>query len=381
MLFGRTLGAIYLTTSDGRPRFKEDHLHSWPSFRESPPSRWRTPGTSSGSRAKNALRADSHSITTWSAGGRACGDLRIHREGRADGLDVLIRGESGTGKEWPRAPSTATARAAPNRLSRSTARRSTRRCSKASCSATSAARLRAVALKHGRLEIADGGTVFLDEIGEMPPPMQAKLLRVLQEREFERVGGTRPIKVDVRVIAATNRNLEDAMRDGQFRQDLFYRLDVVSFEMPPLRERREDIPALAAYFVEKYAAKFNRKVSGLTVEAGGCLMNYDWPGNIRELENTIERAVVLGMTAMILPEDLPEMIAEAEPRRANTSERPPVTKYHEAMREAKNNSPQGRRGGERQLHEAAKLLGVNPNYLHRLMRNLNLKGVIKKGER
>src|ERR687885_979062 len=188
----------------------------------------------------------------------------------------------------------------------------------------------ALSQKKGKLEVADGGTLFLDEVGEMSPTMQAKLLRVLQEREFERVGSTRTIRVDVRVVAATNRDLEEAVRAGLFRQDLYYRLNVVSFEMPPLRERREDVPLLATHFAAKYGAKFKRKVTGVSPQARECLMSYDWPGNVRELENAIERAVVLGSTASILPEDLPETILEAEPSSPGASPTP-VTKYHHPL--------------------------------------------------
>jgi transcriptional regulator with GAF, ATPase, and Fis domain len=152
----------------------------------------------------------------------------------------------------------------------------------------------AIAQKKGRLEIADGGTVFLDEIAELTPSLQVKLLRVLQEREFERVGGTVTIKIDVRVIAATNKNLEDALSRGEFRHDLYYRLNVVSLDMPPLRERREDIMLLAKYFLDKYGTECNRKFRGFSDDARECLLLYDWPGNVRELENAIERAVVLG---------------------------------------------------------------------------------------
>src|SRR5204862_6423374 len=127
--------------------------------------------------------------------------------------------------------------------------------------------------------------LFLDEVGELAPQLQAKLLRVLQEREFERVGGTRTIKTDIRLIAATNRNLEEAMRDGGFRQDLYYRLNVVQLTMPALRERLEAVPLLANYFIAKFSKRSNRRVSGLSDEARACLMNYDWPGNVRELEN------------------------------------------------------------------------------------------------
>lgn len=151
----------------------------------------------------------------------------------------------------------------------------------------------AVTRRLGRFELADKGSIFLDEVGEMSPAMQAKLLRVLQEKEFERVGGTETIKVDVRVIAATNQNLRQAVLDGRFREDLYYRLSVVPLFLPPLRERKRDIPLLCARFVDKYNEEFGRKVSGVSPEALEMLAEYDWPGNIRELENAIERAVLL----------------------------------------------------------------------------------------
>src|SRR4029453_3681840 len=133
-----------------------------------------------------------------------------------------------------------------------------------------------------RLEIADGGTVFLDEIGELSPALQVKLLRVLQEREFERVGGTRPVKVDIRLITATNKNLEESIANGTFRQDLYYRLNVVNLEMPALRERPEDIPLLSNYFAAKYAERCNRRIKGIAAAAQARLVGYDWPGNVRE---------------------------------------------------------------------------------------------------
>ena len=153
---------------------------------------------------------------------------------------------------------------------------------------------RRIRAEKGRLEIADECTVFLDEAGELTPPLQVKLLRA--SGEFERVGGTVTINVDLRLIAATNKNLEDAIEMGQFRQDLYYRLNVVSLEMPALRERREDIMLLANYFADKFGARGNRKLKGFSTEARNYLTAYDWPGNVRELENTIERAVVLGTT-------------------------------------------------------------------------------------
>ena len=151
----------------------------------------------------------------------------------------------------------------------------------------------AAARRIGRFEAADKGTLFLDEIGDLAPAMQVKLLRVLQEKEFERLGGNQTIKTDVRVIAATNRDLEKAIREGAFREDLYYRLNVVSVVIPPLRDRKEDIPALLDHFVKKYSEGNRKRISGVTAEAGDLLMRYTFPGNVRELENIIERAVVL----------------------------------------------------------------------------------------
>ena len=168
----------------------------------------------------------------------------------------------------------------------------------------------AVTQKRGQLEMANAGTIFLDEMGEISPALQAKLLRVLQERDFMRVGGTRSIPLNIRVIAATNKNLLKATREGTFREDLYYRLNVVAITMPPLRDQKEDIPLLANYFAAKYAEKCNRRIMGVSPDAGTLLKQYDWPGNIRELENAIERAVVLGSSGMILPEDLPETLHE-----------------------------------------------------------------------
>ena len=167
--------------------------------------------------------------------------------------------------------------------------------------------------KKGRLEMADGGVVFLDEIGELAPALQVKLLRVLQEREFERLGGSRPISVDIRLIAATNKDLALAVKAGTFREDLYYRLNVVSVVVPPLRDRRDDIPILAEYFVSKFAVKCKVKAKKISPEAMSGLMNYDWPGNVRELENAIERALVLDVSDVIRPEDLPESVLEKGP--------------------------------------------------------------------
>jgi DNA-binding NtrC family response regulator len=173
--------------------------------------------------------------------------------------------------------------------------------------------------KKGLLEIASGGTFFLDEIGNASPKMQIDLLRVLQERKFRRVGGLRDEEVDFRVLAATNRDLEKAIEEGSFRQDLYYRLNVVQIHIPPLRERREDIPALAKHFLEVLRVRLNKKTSLISPEAMQCLVNYDWPGNVRELENAIERALVVGKRKRIMPEDLPIVVQEPDEGPADES--------------------------------------------------------------
>lgn len=158
--------------------------------------------------------------------------------------------------------------------------------------------------KHGRFEVANGGTIFLDEISNISLSIQAKLLRVIQEREVTRIGSVKPIKVDVRILAATNENLSDAVREGKFREDLFYRLSVVPLHIPPLRERKEDIPLLVEHFLLKYNKRTKKSINSISPEVKKALMEYDWPGNIRELENTIERAVVLSKGNNIEIEDL-----------------------------------------------------------------------------
>jgi two-component system NtrC family response regulator len=169
----------------------------------------------------------------------------------------------------------------------------------------------AVTMKKGRFELADGGTLFLDEVGEMSPSLQVKLLRVLQEMEFERVGGTKTIKVDVRILAASNRRLKEDVDKGTFREDLFYRLNVVHIEVPPLKERVEDIPFLVAHFVEKFRSSKKKKIE-LAAEVWKALYSYLWPGNIRELENTIERAMVMSSDESITLKDLPDYVISQE---------------------------------------------------------------------
>jgi DNA-binding NtrC family response regulator len=163
----------------------------------------------------------------------------------------------------------------------------------------------AASFKPGLLESTSGGTLFLDEIGDASPKMQIDLLRVLQERKFRRVGGIKDVETDFRVLAATNRDLEQAVEAGTFRQDLYYRLNVVQIHIPPLRERKEDIPALAEHLLERLRVRLNKKINAISPEAMQLLLNHDWPGNVRELENAIERALVVGKEKRIIPADLP----------------------------------------------------------------------------
>jgi transcriptional regulator with GAF, ATPase, and Fis domain len=234
----------------------------------------------------------------------------------------------------------------------------------------------AITQKKGKLEMGEGGTVFLDEIGELSPVLQAKLLRVLQQREMERVGGTKTIQLDIRLLAATNRDLEQAVGKGDFRRDLFYRLNVVSLKAPALRERPEDTLPLAEHFAKKYAAECGRKIVGLSPEARAYLQSYSWPGNVRELENAMERAVVLGSADMVLAEDLPEHIREARSAAVSAS------MYEEAVEAAKRQVVlQAFEQVNHDHEQAAKILGLHPNYLHKLIRTMNLKPALKRTRR
>jgi len=376
-VFEEVLGAIYLDASDPEVRFDEEHLQLLTAI-----------GSIAAFALDNARRMEwleeenrrlqsemnlEHNMVGESPRMRDVFQF-ISRVAPQDST-VLVTGESGTGKEL-------VARAIHQNSSRAK-----QPCVAINCAALAETLLEselfghekgaftgAVVQKKGKLEVAEGGTVFLDEIGEMSPSLQAKLLRVLQEREFERVGGTRTIKMNVRLVAATNRDLSEEVRKGRFREDLFYRLNVVSLRMPALRERRGDISLLASYFAAKYGKRGNRTVLGISPRARACLLNYDWPGNVRELENAMERAVVLGSSDLILPEDLPESVLEkAAPAGAVADA------FHDGVRDAKKqlivNAVEQASGN---YTEAARLLGLHPNYLHRLIRNLNLKPALTR---
>jgi DNA-binding NtrC family response regulator len=222
--------------------------------------------------------------------------------------------------------------------------------------------------KQGKMELANSGTVFLDEVGDISQELQTKLLRFLQEREFERVGGNEAIRVDVRIIAATNRDLDGSVKEGRFREDLFHRLNVIPIVLPPLRERKEDIPALADYFMQRFSVEAKKNFVEITPEAQEKLMGYDWPGNVRELANVIERTVVLGQGPKIQLQDLAPRIRSAEP-----STRSSISSYREAVDAAKRElvlkalaQTQGNRAA------AAKALGLHEKYFLRLIKTLGI---------
>lgn len=326
-------------------------------------------------KAENALLQEQIAVQTGIVGNspviRRLLDL-IERVAPRD-TTVLIAGESGTGKEL---------------VARALHQKSPR-CERpfiaVNCAALSetlfeselfghekGAFTGAVALKRGRFELAEGGTIFLDEVGELAAGLQAKLLRVLQQREFERVGGTQAYPLDIRIIAATNRDLAADVAEGRFREDLYHRLNVVALHSPPLRDRKEDIPRLAEFFLRRSAERCKRHVEGLSPEVQHMISQYSWPGNVRELENAMERAVVLGVSELVLPEDLPETLLEAAPRDTEA-------KYHHSVGQAKRDAIlDAYVHGNGDYKQAAKLLGLHPNYLLRLVRNLELREEINR---
>ncbi len=372
----KTLGVIYLSSPASAPPFGEDHAYFVSSVSRIAAITLENLSKLDSLRAENQrLRAEVRSERVLIGESKSMQRVTkfIERVAKSDST-VLIRGESGTGKE-------VVARAI-----HANSLRPDQPFIAINCAAIPETLLEselfgyekgaftgAVGSRKGKFEAAEDGTLFLDEIGDMAPLLQAKLLRVLQQREFERLGGNRLLAFNGRVLAATNKNLEQAIKAGEFRQDLYYRLNVVSVALPPLREHREDVPLLALYFANKYAAKCKRSFKGIAAEARSPLMQYSWPGNVRELENAIEHAIVMGLTDEILVEDLPNtLLEEQSPGLA-------VARYHNTLNETKkqlvlaaldetNGSP----------IEAARLLGIHPKYLHRLIRNLNLKSEVRR---
>jgi transcriptional regulator with PAS, ATPase and Fis domain len=297
--------------------------------------------------------------------------IQIARKASQSDSTVLLLGESGTGKDL---------------LARSVHNWSARRARlfmPVNCVALSEELLEtelfghekgsftgALAQKRGKLEVADGGTVFLDEIGDMKPGLQAKLLRFLQNREFDRVGGTRTIRVNVRIIAATNQDLRKAVKAGTFREDLFFRLNVVTITLPPLRERSEEIPQLTEFFLKKHCLEAKKPVMQILPPAVKMLAAYPWPGNVRELQNAIERAVVLKTGEVLTPEDFalqPMDLSSEDAVGKNLA-------YHESVEHHKRETIRRalvRAGGSQT--RAAELLGLQRTYLARLMKQMEIE--------
>jgi DNA-binding NtrC family response regulator len=291
---------------------------------------------------------------------------------------VLIRGESGSGKE---------------RVARAIHKASPRRneiFQAVNCAAINENLLESELFGHekgsftgahvqkkGQFEIADHGSLFLDEIGDLSVPMQAKILRVLQEREVMRVGGARPIKVDVRVIAATNRDLETMVKDGRFREDLYYRLNIIPINLPPLRNRRDDIPILIEFFISKHSRNSPRKIKGLTASARNLLMNYSWPGNVRQLESAIERAILLCEGDEISVEDLPlEIRQESSPSNSFNFKLPPEGISFEELEQSLITQAMEQTGWN--ITRAAKLLGLSFRTLQYRLEKFDMKKPVKE---
>jgi two-component system NtrC family response regulator len=288
----------------------------------------------------------------------------------ASDATVLIRGESGTGKELiAKAIHYASRRAAGPLVRVNCAALPETLLESELFGHEKGAFTGAQAARQGRFEAAHGGSLFLDEIGDLPPHLQVKLLRVLQEREVERVGSNRPITVDVRLLAATHRDLEALMRTGQFRDDLYYRINVVTISVPPLRERREDIPPLLDHFLAKFAAANDKPIRGLTREARETLLRYDYPGNVRELENLMERAVVLTRDDVIDLGDLPLTLADPEKDAVAASSLPAAV---EGLERRMLRDALARAAGVQT--RAAEILGVSERVLRYKLRKYGLTG-------
>jgi len=305
---------------------------------------------------------------------RAMEELRVHLAVVGDSqATVLVRGESGTGKEL-----------AARAIHRASARRAGPFVS-LNCGALPAQLLEselfgyekgaftgAAGAKPGQFELANGGTIFLDEIGECSPELQVRLLRVLQEKEVQRLGGTRRVATDFRLVAATNRNLAEDIKAGRFREDLFYRINVIEVTMPPLRERREDIPLLAAFFLERFARRENKTCEGISGAALERLSAHDWPGNVRELENAIERGVVVGRGPLLEAADLPPQVrstAEAAGPIADLAGRDlSLAEVEKAVIAAQ----MARHGGNKS--QAARALGISRKLLYSKLREYALGG-------
>ena len=365
-------GAIYLESANPRQPFDESHLKLLTAISGYAALAFDHASRVERLRAENErLRSEVHLRHTMIGDSPRMKEVyeRLRKIAGSDAT-VLITGESGTGKELA-------ARALHINSSRSNGHFEAINCAllrnelleselfgheKGSFTG-------ATNQKRGKIELAEGGTLFLDEVGELGPGPQAMLLRVVQEKEFSRLGGTRTIRANVRLIAATNRDLEEQVRRKDFREDLYYRLNVVSMRLPPLRERKEDIPVLAGHFLQRSAQRNKRAVSGLSPAARAALLAYGWPGNVRELENVIEHAVVFGSGDEILPEDLPDVVLSSA--KAPSYE---AGSYHAAVRQAREQIVlNALKTAGNDFPKAAEALGIHVSNLHRLVRELNLR--------
>ncbi|MBI1786449.1 MAG: sigma 54-interacting transcriptional regulator [Acidobacteria bacterium] len=364
--FDRIVGVLYLDSSDPETRFEEELLQMMTAVGAIAALalenvRW-VEGLESENRRLRSEIDIQHEMLGESP--RMKEVYRLIEKAAPVDSTVLICGETGTGKELAaRAIHRNSARAARPFVALNCAAMTESLLDSEWFGHEKGAFTDAVAQKQGVFERAHGGTLFLDEVGELSASSQAKLLRVIQERKVQRVGGSRVIEADFRLVAATNRDLEQAVKAGGFRQDLFFRLNVVRFVMPPLRERRADIPLLATYFAAQCAQKCKRRMTGVSARARACLMHYDWPGNVRELENAIERAVVMGSTDQILPEDLPESLLETVSEDDSPSSY--AAQLKGARRQIVDRAIEAAGGN---VSEAARRLEVHANWLHRLVK-------------
>jgi len=370
-ILGKILGVIYAATSDSTSPFDNDHLQfltAVASIAAVAINNVRQMEFLKGENQRLSKEIElNHSMVGESSAMRQVYQI-VSKVAPANST-VLISGESGTGKELVARAIHANSPRADNPFIAINCAAIPETLLESELFGSEKGAYTGAPQRKGKLEIAEGGTILLDEIGELPLALQAKLLRVLQERVFERLGGTRSIPVNVRWLAATNRDLRQAIQARTFREDLYFRLQVITIRLPPLRERREDIPLLCGYFAHKYSKLCGRHVKGISPEAKARLVHYDWPGNVRELENTMERAIVMGSGDYVLPEDLNENLTEIGP--------PPgvdTAMYHQLVKEAKQRivrSALNAHSGN--VSDAARQLGIHPNNLHRLIRNLGIK--------
>ena len=377
LLFGEVTGLIYLDTGDISVRFDRTQLQQMSAIAGLLVAALKN------IRYLEFLKVENKSLQDWAqidtdmiGESEAMKNLSqfIGKVAKTDAT-VLIAGESGTGKEL-------VARAIHRNSNRSHKSFITLNCAVLNENFLDSdlfghekgAFTGAGEKRVGKIELAEKGTLFLDEIGELAPGLQAKLLRVLQEREFERIGGKTPIKADIRLLTATNRNLKDEVKQGRFREDLFYRLNVLQIEVPPLRMRKTDIPLLVRHFIKKYGELCHRRITGIAREAQQMLTDYEWRGNIRELANVIERAVVLGSEEIIQIDDFPAEIID----NSMTDEISGLD-YQTQIKIAKRKIIVGAiRESESNFTAAAQRLGIHPNNLHRLIRELELKEELTK---